>query len=133
MNLVKPRRRPRHIEESLQTTCVQWFRLRYPGRLIFAIPNGGKRNVLEAVRLKAQGVLAGIPDLFIPEPFRGRPGLWVEMKREDGRPTKHQQKMIEVLRAKGYNVEVCKTFDEFRGVVERYFRGSVEQYFGGEA
>lgn len=115
------RRRPRHLEESLQTTCVQWFRWKFPGRLILAIPNGGKRNPREAGRLKVQGVLAGIPDLFIPEPYRGKPGLWIEMKSENGTVSAKQFGMLEVLRAKGYEVAVCNSFESFKKTVMKYF------------
>ncbi len=34
----------------------------------FAIPNGGERNAAVASRLKAEGVKAGVPDIFIPIP-----------------------------------------------------------------
>jgi len=40
----------------------------YPNaRKIFAIPNGGHRNVVVAGKLKAEGVRAGVPDLCFPE------------------------------------------------------------------
>lgn len=32
--------------------------------LIFAIPNGGKRNVIVARKMKAEGVKPGVPDYF---------------------------------------------------------------------
>lgn len=69
-------------EDSEQVKFVAWFRKNYTikkGVRIFAIPNGGKRNIKEATRLKLQGVSAGIPDLYIPEW-----GLWIEMKRTVG-------------------------------------------------
>ena len=70
----------RHLEDNLQQTCVEWWRHAYPKRLIFHIPNGGKRNLREAVRLKKQGVVAGVPDLFCPEPTKLFHGLFVELK-----------------------------------------------------
>lgn len=33
--------------------------------LIFAVPNGGTRNILEAKLLKATGVMAGVSDLIL--------------------------------------------------------------------
>lgn len=60
-----------HPEHELQKSCVKWFRLQYPEytNLLFAIPNGGKRNAREAARLKAEGVTPGVPDLFLQLPF----------------------------------------------------------------
>jgi len=55
----------KHQESTLQTTCVRWFRFQYPNLVIYAVPNGGSRNVREAQRLKAEGVLAGVADLVV--------------------------------------------------------------------
>ena len=65
-----------HLE---QVRLVAWFRRSYPGVRIFAVPNGGARSGLQGAKLKAEGVQAGVPDLFAPEWL-----LWVEMKRESG-------------------------------------------------
>lgn len=46
---------------------------------IFAIPNGEKRAISVAKRLKAEGVKPGVPDLHVPS-LR----LWIEMKRQNG-------------------------------------------------
>lgn len=52
-------------ELQLQSSCFQWAWNTYPElrRLLFAVPNGGKRNAREAMNLKASGVVAGIPDM----------------------------------------------------------------------
>ena len=69
----------KHSEHSEQVGFVNWFRAKYPHTLIFAIPNGEKRSISVATRLKAEGVTRGIPDLYIPAC-----NLWVEMKRATG-------------------------------------------------
>ena len=51
-----------------------------------AIPNGGERNRVQASRLKAEGVKAGVPDVFLPYPrIRDNRvqfhGLYIEFKR----------------------------------------------------
>ena len=63
-------------EHNLQIACVRWFRLQYPKHLIYAIPNGGRRNVAVAAKLKAEGVLPGVPDLHIPVAKGGFHGLY---------------------------------------------------------
>jgi len=73
-----------HLE---QREFVSWFRKTYYGVRIFAIPNGGVRNIQTASRLKAEGVAAGVPDLFIPA-WR----VWIEMKRADGGALSEKQK-----------------------------------------
>jgi len=79
-------------EHLHQASLVSWFRKAFPGVLIYAIPNGGKRGKREAMKLKAEGVTAGVPDLHIPEW-----GLWLEMKTPKGRLSADQKKMIPLI------------------------------------
>lgn len=89
-------------EHAEQVGFVQWFRARFPRVLIFAIPNGEKRSISVAKRLKAEGVVRGVPDLFIPE-WR----LWVEMKRsKGGRLSPEQKEMITYLEIIGHKTIV---------------------------
>ena len=69
---------------------------------IFAIPNGGARHPAVAYKLKAEGVLRGVPDLYIPE-WK----LWIEMKRIKGGVLSDDQKdWIEYLESVGDHVRV---------------------------
>ena len=47
---------------------------------VFAIPNGGHRHIKVAAKLKAEGVKAGIPDIFVAVPNSYSAGLFIEMK-----------------------------------------------------
>ena len=67
----------RKEERSLQKMCVRWFRLTQKEALIFAVPNGGSRNKLEAYQMKLEGVLAGVSDLLVI--FRDKV-LFIELK-----------------------------------------------------
>lgn len=81
-----------------QAGLVEWFRGRFPGVVIFAIPNGGKRSIATARKLKQEGVVAGVPDLFVPAW-----NLWIEMKRvKGGRVSDVQRDMIEYLSSVGH-------------------------------
>lgn len=102
-------------EHQAQVAFVNWFRLAYPGVLIFAIPNGGLRNKVTAARLKAEGARAGVPDLFVPE-WR----LFIEMKKtkaEGGRLSQAQREMVVALRKAGYETAVCYGLDEAKHFV----------------
>lgn len=90
-------------EHEEQREFVSWFRQTWPGVLIFAIPNGGHRSKTTAARLKAEGVVKGVPDLFIPDW-----GMWIEMKRENGgRLSKEQEEMILYLESIGHTCFVA--------------------------
>ena len=91
-------------EHDEQVGFVNWFRTRFPKVLIFAIPNGGKRSIGAGKKFKAEGVVAGVPDLFIPAW-----DVWVEMKRKTGgRLSPDQKEMIKYLESEGYKVIVGK-------------------------
>ena len=102
-------------EHSEQVGFINWFRAKYPQVLIFAIPNGEKRAITVAKRLKAEGVVRGIPDLFIPQWT-----LWVEMKRiSGGRLSPEQKGMITYLEGIGQKVIVAKgAADASRQILE---------------
>lgn len=89
-----------HLE---QREFVSWFRKTYPGVRIFAIPNGGYRNLATAARLKAEGAVAGVPDLFIPA-WR----VWIEMKLVKGGVLSEKQRdWRDYLIGCGYTVIVA--------------------------
>jgi len=107
-----------HTEQAKLVARVRNFAR---GVLIFAVPNGGKRNMKEAVRLKAEGVTAGVPDLVVAQARGGFFGLYIEMKRQKGsRLSDEQRDRIAELRAEGYAVEVCEGVEEAWAAFERY-------------
>lgn len=88
---------------------------------IFAIPNGGKRSLITAIKLKNEGVTAGVPDLFLPYPSNGYHGLFIELKKSKGGTVSSEQKIaIERLNKHGYKAVVCKGAQEAIAVVEAY-------------
>ena len=94
-----------HLE---QVRLVSWFRKTYPGVRVFAIPNGGGRSFSQGAVLKAEGVQAGVPDLFVPEWL-----LWLEMKREAGGVVSPVQRdWIQYLEGIGHRVIVGKGFED---------------------
>ena len=108
-------------EHDIQVNCVNYFRLRYPKGLIYAIPNGGQRNVIVASKLKAEGVLSGVPDLHIPIAKKCFHGLYIELKNgKKGKVSDNQLTIMEKLQSEGYQCEVCRSFDDFRNVVDNY-------------
>ena len=110
-------------EHQIQVACVNWFRYQYPKSIIYAVPNGGPRNAIVAAKLKAEGVLAGVPDLFVAEPKGEYHGLYVEMKNgNQGRVSDNQKTLMDRLRNRGYRCEVCRSFEDFEETVNDYMR-----------
>ena len=62
-----------------------WQRTPYARHFVmYHIPNGGRRDKITGARLKAEGVVAGVPDVFLASPRQGFHGLYIEMKRQRG-------------------------------------------------
>lgn len=61
----KPRQKKQQHEAQIQTALFKWAALaecKYPElRLMFHIPNGGRRDAVEAYHLKLQGTKSGVP------------------------------------------------------------------------
>ncbi len=93
----------------------------YNGILIYAIPNGGKRNRTEAANLKRQGVKAGVPDLCVPVARRGFHGLYIEMKYGKNTTTAKQDEWLNDLNREGYLAKVCHGYDEAIELLKYYF------------
>lgn len=113
-------------EHEDQKAFVEWFRASYPKVRIFAIPNGGMRGKAEAGKLKAEGVSAGVPDLFIPAW-----GLFIEMKRVKGGVVSEEQKdWLNYLASEGYSVMVCRGLYEAVASVKEFRRAETSAKSG---
>lgn len=114
---------PKEGEE--QAALMSWAQMqswRWPElSLLFHIPNGGARSKSEAARFKAEGVKAGVPDLFLPVPRGEWHGLFIELKRQaGGRLSDEQKEWIPALQAQGYRVEVCKGWEAAAELLKNY-------------
>lgn len=87
---------------------------------MFAIPNGGHRHVKVAMRMKEEGVKAGVPDIFLPAARCGWHGLFVELKVGRNKPTELQAEWLEDLTLEGYLAVTCWGFDEAAALIESY-------------
>lgn len=92
-------------------------------RFVYAIPNGGLRNIRVAKSLKDEGVKPGVPDICWPCPMGEFHGLYIEMKRTKlGKVSADQRVWIDWLKEKGCYVEVCKGFEEAKNVFLTYIK-----------
>lgn len=119
MDARKPRRKPRHIEEGIQTACVNWFRLTYKRYICFAVGNGGSRNKIEAANMKKAGVLAGVSDLII---IADRAVLFVEMKTPKGRQSIRQKEFQASVERLGFEYKICRSLSDFQETVNHWIK-----------
>lgn len=135
-------------EHDLQKVIVEWAKRMtgaYPCLALFhAVPNGGHRHVAVAVKMRAEGVKRGVPDLVLPVPKmyddRLVVGLYLELKRGNNKPTDAQLKFHRAARDAGWRVEVVRTVEEavaaildhcrqpYPPIVSSSFHWSCDQY-----
>ena len=106
-----------HDEQCAVVEWLEWNHIRF-----YAIPNGGSRNKIEAARLKAEGVRAGVPDLCIPVPSGEKHGLYIEMKAGKNKPTEKQIEWLGYLSGVGYSTAVCYSAAAAIKVIREYLK-----------
>lgn len=98
-------------EHQEQATVISWWwrvhqKYGLPPFALFAIPNGGARDVITGARLKAEGVRKGVLDLMLAKPTEDHAGLFIEMKIGDNKPSPEQKDFIAYLESVGYKATV---------------------------
>lgn len=112
-------------EIQLQAKCFQWLWNTVPQTrgLFFHVPNGGSRNAIEGMQLKASGVIAGIPDcLFVP---KGKV-YGFEFKTHTGNLSLAQSKIHSIWTEQSIQVFVIRSPEEFYNQISPI----ILEYFG---
>jgi len=92
----------------------------WESRMIFAVPNGGKRTPMEAVKLKASGVLAGVSDIIVLLARGSYHGMCLEMKKDGGRLSPDQSLFLSSAKKHGYAAVVAVGHAEAIRVFNNY-------------
>lgn len=121
-----------HAAELLRLNADPVEKLKW----LHAIHNQGHGDAIRGGRAKAEGVKAGVFDVFLPVRVRDFNvplgtvipvlycGLYIEMKRADGgKPSPEQLAFQKDIRAAGYAAEICHGWLEAAAVLLKYIRG----------
>ena len=116
-------------EHDMQVALFQWAAFRdnlYPElKLLFAIPNGGKRDARTGARLKKEGVKAGVPDLCLPVSKRNYNSLFIELKAGKNKPSDKQLWWKKELMAAGNLCGTCYSWEEARDLIVKYLDNDI--------
>ena len=105
-------------ENYLQQQIYLWFNNNYcltnnPNRgLIFSIPNGGTRNIREAMTFKATGLLKGASDLVVI--FPNGKLCFIELKTDKGIQSVEQKDFEQRITKAGYEYHLIRSLDQFK-------------------
>ena len=112
-------------EHLAQSLLIKWFRFQYPlmAKCLWASPNGGARHIGTAIKLKQEGVTAGVADLFLMIPANGLHGLFIEMKADkNARLQQNQEQFLTLAESIGYGAEVAYGFEEGQKIIQKYLQ-----------
>ena len=133
-------------ESTEQQHTVYWFRMQYPDRMIFAIPNGQwlpvqniRRRMAYTAKRKREGLLSGVSDIFIAVPrdikdvyamegYSTISGLFLEMKdvgKTEKDLTDNQRWFIAEIKKQGYEAKCAFGFEHAKQIITDYMRGAI--------
>jgi len=116
-------------EHDEQTALIQWARMSpAPLDWLFAVPNGAqygsnrKLAMIQAGKLKREGLLPGVPDLFLPYPAHGYHGFFIEMKAPGKirQVREGQAAFMQYAESAGYLCQVHDSFESAKEALEWY-------------
>jgi len=73
---------------------------------VHAIPNGGHRHISVAKAMKAEGLKAGVWDIFVPFQRGSYHGMYIEMKYGNNHLTTNQKRFMQDL-GNAYDWRIC--------------------------
>ena len=114
MRRPEPKKR-NNPETQVQREIVNEIRSHFGKLIVFHTPNGGRRNIKEASAMRANGVLAGIPDLCVINEYGEH--AWIEVKAPGKlkNVSDNQQKILNEFSSRGINAVVV---DSKQGALE---------------
>ena len=118
-------------EDSLQIKCAEFAKkalyLAGEPQVFHHAPNGGNRTRREASKFKMMGVLAGVPDTFLPLRSGEFCGLYIELKKAGGAPSPDQKKFLNSVAKEGYLAIVVNDLTTFKEVFTYYLQQRKQQ------
>lgn len=109
-------------EDQLQAACYQWAYNQFPAirGVLWAVPNGGQRNRIEAAKFKATGVTAGVHDLHL---FYQNRFTTFEIKMKGNYMSEQQESWAAKISVQGGDCYLCYTLAQFQEAFLKAYNG----------
>jgi hypothetical protein len=89
---------------------------------VLRIEQGGFRTIIEATKLKRQGVQPGVADYLFAMPNEKNHGLWIEFKHGKNKQTESQKTFEAMQKSNNYDYVVCYSADEAINSIINYLK-----------
>lgn len=117
-----------HVLERVEQNCLfEWaavMEAKEPRlRLLNPSLNGVRLSLHQAVLAKKSGMKKGFPDISLPVAAQDWHGLYIELKRKDGKArdvSPEQRQWLEDLSDQGYCAVVCFGWEKAVEMIEGY-------------
>lgn len=106
-------------EHKLQVSICKWLDFTQ-AFYYFSIPNGGARHRLVAIKLKMEGVKAGVADMFWMTSNKNWKGLFVEVKIDKGTQQPNQKAFEAIAKGHGYYYAVVRSIDDCIDLITKF-------------
>lgn len=106
-------------EHHLQVQICKWLDFTQEF-YYFAIPNGGVRHRLVAIKLKMEGTKAGVADMFWMTSNKNWKGLFVEVKIGKGMQQPNQKAFEVIAINHGYYYAVVRSIDDCIDLINKF-------------
>ena len=119
-----------HTEQAALFEWAAWNQSKDAAlNMLYAVPNGGKRDKVTAARMKREGLKAGVPDVVLPVARMGYHGFYLELKVGKNKTSAEQAAWLTALATEGYLVDVSYGWQEAAHKIARYL-GHEPKEFG---
>lgn len=106
---------------------VNWFKHHFPelDDDFHHFANERKCSPMQGSLLKRMGVKKGVADFFLAFPQNGKAGLWIELKVDDGKPSKEQKAFLTRKAQRGYECACVWGTEAAREVINAYLKNYI--------
>ena len=107
-------------ENKVQNECFVWFTNNFclknhsPKCVFFSIPNGGTRNIREAVTLKQTGLRKGASDFVV---LMNNRAIFFEAKTEIGKQSQDQKEFEIDVGNLGFEYYLIRSLEQFKSII----------------
>jgi len=106
-------------EHKLQVAICKWLDFTQDF-YYYAIANGGARHRLVAIKLKMEGVKAGVADMFWMVHNNNWNGLFVEVKIDKGIQQPNQKAFQEIALSHKYYYAIVRSIEDCENLIKKF-------------